>query len=151
MSTWDLNHINLEDKIVLMKIKDPNLGFAITFLITELKRKHMVKSTQLVNFYNDVINIIICIIQKLFQKRPLGYVVKNAVIFDWNIMVSSTLPILILKIDLSFLIKITLILSYEQSALEKNFCISNSIPNVQIKEESIVAKTFVKSHISPRH
>ena len=66
-------------------------------------------------------------------------------------MVSSTLPILILKIDLSFLIKITLILSYEQSALEKNLCISNSIPNVQIKEESIVAKTFVKSHISPRH
>ena len=64
---------------------------------------------------------------------------------------SSTLPILIWKIDLSLLIKITLTLNYEQSALEKNFCFSNSVPNVQIKEESIVAKTFVKSHISPRH
>ena len=59
--------------------------------------------------------------------------------------------ILIWKIDLSFLIKITLTLSYGQSALEKNFCISNSVPNVQIEEESIAAKTIVKSHISPRH
>ena len=107
MSTWYLNHINLEDKTVLMKIKDPNLGFAITFLITELKRKHMVKSTQLANFYNDVINIIICIIQKLSEKHPFGYVVKNAVIFDWNIMVSESSDILKakLKLMLTYLLK----------------------------------------------
>lgn len=84
-----------------MKTKDPN--FATFSLITELKRKSMAA-----NFYNDVINIITCNVQKFFEKISLVYnVLKNAVIFDPNKMVSESSGVLQekLKLMLTCLVK----------------------------------------------
>ena len=50
--------------------------------------------------------------------------------------------------DLSFLIKIVLTLSHDgQAAVERSFSINNSVLNLNIKEDSIVAKKIVKDHM----
>ena len=49
--------------------------------------------------------------------------------------------------DLSFLIKIVLTLSHGQAAVERSFSVNNSVLNLNMKEDSIVAKKIVKDHM----
>ena len=49
--------------------------------------------------------------------------------------------------DLSFLIKIVLTLSHGQAAVERSFSVNNSVLNLNMKEDSIVANKIVKDHM----
>ena len=50
-SAIDLKCIYLDDKNVIMKPKDTNIGFGMWNIITELKRKDFITNTQIVNFF----------------------------------------------------------------------------------------------------
>ena len=70
-SISDLENINLNDKNVIMKAKDINIGFASRSVITELKRKDLVTNAQVAKLFNDAIMFVRSIVVKLFDNSPL--------------------------------------------------------------------------------
>ena len=50
-----MENINLNEKNVIMKAKDINIGFATRSEITELERKDPVTNAQVANLFNDAI------------------------------------------------------------------------------------------------
>ena len=50
-SAIDLKCIDLDDKNVIMKPKDMNIGFGTRNITTELKRKDVITTTQTANFF----------------------------------------------------------------------------------------------------
>ena len=89
-SAIDLTCIDLDDKNVIMKPKDMNIGFGTRNIITELKRKDVITNTQTANFFTDVTKFIISMVKKLFDKNPLECkVVRNSVIFDPQFLVNE--------------------------------------------------------------
>ena len=57
-SAIDLTCIDLDDKNVIMKPKDMNIGFGMQNIITELKRKDVIA-----NFFTDVTKFIISMVK----------------------------------------------------------------------------------------
>ena len=66
----------MQDELVLVKVNDINLEFVATSFVTELKKKEMVSSTQLANFYNDAINIILNVIKQLNSEGCTNHELK---------------------------------------------------------------------------
>ena len=85
-----LKCIDLDDKNVILKPKDMNIGFGTRNIITELKRKDVITNTQTAIFFTDVTKFIISMVNKLFDKSPLEYsVVRNSIIFDPQVLVNE--------------------------------------------------------------
>ena len=208
----DLKCIDLDDKNVIMKPKDMNIGFGTRNIITELKRKDVITNTQTANFFTDVTKFIISMVKKLFDKSPLEYsVLRNSVIFDPQFLVNENASLLQNKLkrllthlmklkiltsiqcdkiteqftyftdsqlklyaekfrcfdsstkdldefyfndidlqsfkELSFLVKIRLTLSHGQASAERSFSVNNTVINVNMSKDSIVAKKIIKDHM----
>ena len=89
-SVIDLECLDLDDKNLIMKPKDMNIGFGTRNIITDLKRKDAIRNTQTANFFTDVTKFIISMVKKLFDKNPLECkVVRNSVIFDPQFLVNE--------------------------------------------------------------
>ena len=211
-SAIDLKCIDLDDKNVIMKPKDMNIGFGTRNVITELKRKDVITNTQTANFFTDVTKFIISMVKKLFDKSPLEYnVVRNSVIFNPQVLVNENASVLQNKLkrllthlmklkiltsvqcdkitkqfidftdfqlklyaekfccfdsstkdldefyfneidlqsfkELSFLMKIILSLGHCQASVERSFSVNNTVINVNMSEDSIVAKKIIKDHM----
>ena len=82
-SAIDIKCVDLDDKSVIMKLIDMNIGFGTRNIITELTRKDAIRNTQTANFFTNVTKFIISMVKKLFDKSPLECnVVRNSVIVD---------------------------------------------------------------------
>ena len=94
-SAIDLKCIDLDDKNVIMKPKDMNIGFGTRNIITELKRKDVITNTQTANFFTDVTKFIISMVKKLFDKSPLEYLLGILyIIFDTQVIVKENASVL---------------------------------------------------------
>ena len=51
--------------------------------------------------------------------------------------------------ELSFLVKIILTLSHGQASAERSFSVNNTVINVNMSEDCIVAEKIIKGHIFP--
>ena len=58
-----------------------------------------------------------------------------------------SLPAIKKYVNLAFVIKMILTLSHGQAAVERSFSINKSVVNVNMKEESIVARKTIKDHM----
>ena len=58
-----------------------------------------------------------------------------------------SLPAIKKYVNLAFVIKIILTLSHGQAAVERSFSINKSVVDVNMKEESIVARKTIKDHM----
>ena len=113
-SAIDLKYTDLDDKNVIMKPKDMNIGFVARNIITELKRKDVITNTQTANFFTGVTKFIISMVKKLFDKSALEYnFVRNSVIFDPQVLVNDYASVLQNKLKrfLSHLMKLKILTS----------------------------------------
>ena len=55
-SVINLKCIDLDDKNVIVKPKDMNIGFGTQNIVTELKRKDVITNTKTANFFTKVYN-----------------------------------------------------------------------------------------------
>ena len=58
-----------------------------------------------------------------------------------------SLPAIKKYVNLAFVIKMVLALSHGQAAVERSFSINKSVVDVNMKEESIVARKTIKDHM----
>ena len=94
-SAIDLQCVDLENKNLIMKPKDMNIGFGARNIITELKRKDVITNTLTANSFTDVTKFIISMVKKLFHKSPLEYnFFRNSVIFDPQVHVNEDASVL---------------------------------------------------------
>ena len=210
-SAIDLTCIDLDDKNVIMKPKDMNIGFGTRNIIIELKRKDVITNTQTANFFTDVTKFIIFLVKQLFDKNPVEHNIRNSLIIDPQVLVNENASVLQNKLkrllthlmkrkiltlvqcdkiteqftdftdsqlkvyaekfycfdsstkdldklyfndidlqsfeELSFLVKIILTLSHGQASAERSFSINNTVIDVNMSEDSIVAKKIIKDHM----
>ena len=120
----DLKCIDLDDKNVIMKPKDMNIGFGTRNIIIELKRKDVITNTQTANFFTDVTMFIISMVKKLFGKSPFEYnVVRNPVIFNPQVLVNENASVLQNKLKrlLTHLMKLKILTSVQCDKITEQF------------------------------
>ena len=89
-SGQDLLKIDLDNKETFKKKKEFHLGFSTESLLKDLKRKDMVKSSEVSNFLTNVWKCVVETMKKMFERCPLGsIVVRNAVVFNPRTISSS--------------------------------------------------------------
>ena len=93
-SAIDLKCIDLDDKNVIMKPKDMNIGFGTRNIIIELKRKDVITNTQTANFFTDVTKFIIFLVKQLFDKNPVEHNIRNSLIIDLQVLVNENASLL---------------------------------------------------------
>ena len=64
-----------------------------------------------------------------------------------DLILFSSLPAIKKYVNLAFVIKMILTLSHGQAAVERSFSINKSVVDVNMKEESIVARKTIKDHM----
>ena len=85
----DLKNVNLPNKDNFMKPKDMNVGFSTTAAIVDLRKKDLVTKKQIADFFSDVIIFLVSLIEKIFERSPISYlIVRYASIFDPKEMIS---------------------------------------------------------------
>ena len=74
-----LKQLDLSKKEIFLNEGKLNVGFAVEFTISELKRKDLVTLSEVSKFKKQCFNFLVATAGKLFERSPLGFmIVKHA-------------------------------------------------------------------------
>ena len=144
-SAIDLKCTDLDDKNLIMKPKDTNIGFGTGNIITELKRKNAIRNTHTANFFTDVTKFVISMVKKLFDKNALECnVVRNFVISDPQILVNENASVFQNKLKRlhTHLMKRNIVTSVQRDKITERF---TDFTDSQLKFYAEKFRCFVSS------
>ena len=114
-SATDMKNLDLRDKSNLLKLKNIDIGFAVSSTLNEFKRKDPITNGQTPLFFNDVMLFICCIVQQLLGKSSISYnIVCNSLVFDPQVVVNENIEDMQCKLKklLEHLIKLKILDSF---------------------------------------
>ena len=86
-----LTKIDFESGYVFKKSRDVTKGFSTESVLSHLKKKDLVKDSNMQNLYDHVRKCVVSIIKKMSERGPLqSAVARNAAIFNPGIMLENT-------------------------------------------------------------
>lgn len=142
-----VRNASIFDPSVILSEKSNVLQKRLSSLLTHLMKLNILKpqkcdkiTEQYIEFVTYQLKFNIASFQK-FEKDKKDLDEKDLDDFYFTDLNLAAFP------DLSFLIKMILTLSHGQAAVERSFSINNSVLNLNMKEDSIVAKKIVKDHM----
>ena len=96
----DYKGVDLDNKNTMVKPKNMNIGFGARSLLTELRRKNKVQSSDFAEFFTNALLFIVTIIKKLLKNSPAtSNVVKNTSLFDPCVLASEKSELLLRKMS----------------------------------------------------
>ena len=86
-----LTKIDFERGNVFKKNRDVTIGFSTESVLSDLKKKDLVKDSNIQNFYDNVRKCVVSTIKRMSERCSLqSAVARNAVIFNPEIMLENT-------------------------------------------------------------
>ena len=86
-----LTKIDFESANIFKKSKDVTIGFSTEYVLSDLKKKDLVKHSDIQNFYDNVRKCVVSTIKEMSERCLLqSAVARNAVVFNPEIMLEST-------------------------------------------------------------
>ena len=85
-SAFELKNIDVSKKENVLVAKEVNVGFAAATLISNLKKKDVVKDNDITTFRKRGFSYVRSTLTKMLEKSPIGSVVCNSKVFNPSIM-----------------------------------------------------------------